>query len=539
MTKFSDFGFAEPIAKAIAAEGYDSPTPIQAQAIPYALEGRDLLGIAQTGTGKTAAFALPILQAIATRPYKLTPKAPRVLVLAPTRELAAQIGESFKAYGRGLRLTVETIFGGVKDGPQKRRLHAGVDILIATPGRLLDLIDQNACRLDKVEFLVLDEADQMLDLGFIHALRRIVPMVPKDRQTLFFSATMPKQIKELVGKYLSEPAKVEVQPESTTAERVEQRCHFIDAKQKQPLLTLTLERADYDRVLVFTRTKHGADRVVRNLEAANIRSAAIHGNKSQAQRTRALDAFRAGDVRVLVATDIAARGIDVSGVSHVINFDIPEVAEQYVHRIGRTARAGAAGEALSFVAPAEKQDWKAIERTTRQKIETLPLPENFMAEVERINGLKLPPRGAAGAERGDDRRGGGGNRRSRGGANGGGQRRRKPEFSAEREDGARKPRPKQHRRGGGAQTGAHQDGPRQDGQRQDRSRDGAHAEGGKGQQHRAKGPGGKPGAGRRPHRKGGGGQHGQGHGQGRPGAQGRHRQGNRNRSGGEQSSRQG
>ena len=429
----------------MAATGYDTPTPIQQQAIPPALDDRDILGIAQTGTGKTAAFALPILDLLAREPYRLTPKAPRVLVLAPTRELASQIAESFRTYGKKLRLTVETVFGGVKDGPQKRRLAAGVDILVATPGRLLDLIDQRALTLHEVEVLVLDEADQMLDLGFIHALRKIVPMLPKDRQTLFFSATMPKQIHELAGKYLTDPVKVEVQPQATTAERVEQRAIFVSQKEKQALLTLTLQREGYDRVLVFTRTKHGADRVVRNLEAANIRAAAIHGNKSQAQRERALAAFKEGGCRVLVATDIAARGIDVDAVSHVINFEIPNVPEQYVHRIGRTARAGADGQALSFVAPDEKSDWKAIEKVTRQRIETLPLPENFRAEVERIGALKLPPRGSSGEER----RGGGGRGR---GPGGGGNRRRKPTHQAVRED--RSGRKQSGGKGAGATTGA-------------------------------------------------------------------------------------
>ena len=445
MTTFNDFALADPIREAVAATGYDTPTPIQQQAIPLALDDRDILGIAQTGTGKTAAFALPILDLLAREPYRLTPKAPRVLVLAPTRELASQIAESFRTYGKKLRLTVETVFGGVKDGPQKRRLAAGVDILVATPGRLLDLIDQRALTLHEVEVLVLDEADQMLDLGFIHALRKIVPMLPKDRQTLFFSATMPKQIHELAGKYLTDPVKVEVQPQATTAERVEQRAIFVSQKEKQALLTLTLEREGYDRVLVFTRTKHGADRVVRNLEAANIRAAAIHGNKSQAQRERALAAFKEGGCRILVATDIAARGIDVDAVSHVINFEIPNVPEQYVHRIGRTARAGADGQALSFVAPDEKSDWKAIEKVNRQRIETLPLPENFRAEVERIGALKLPPRGSSGEER----RGGGGRGR---GPGGGGNRRRKPTHQAVRED--RSGRKQSGGKGAGAATGA-------------------------------------------------------------------------------------
>ena len=458
MTKFSDMNLAQPLLEALKSEGYDTPTPIQAQAIPIALTGRDLLGIAQTGTGKTAAFALPILNGLATKPYKLTPRQPRVLVLAPTRELASQIGESFKTYGRKLRLTVETIFGGVKDGPQKRRLAAGVDILIATPGRLLDLIDQRALELGKVDYLVLDEADQMLDLGFIHALRRIVPLVPKERQTLFFSATMPKAISELASKYLTNPEKVAVQPAATTAERVSQRAIFVNHGEKQALLTLMLERTKFERALVFTRTKHGADRVVRHLEAANIRAAAIHGNKSQAQRERALAAFKDGDCRVLIATDIAARGIDIDGISHVINFDIPNVAEQYVHRIGRTARAGADGTAVSFVANDERGDWKGIEKLTRQRIDVERLPDDFRAQVERIGGLKLPPKGT-GAEYD-------GNRRSRGGRNGGGGgggRNRKPKAQATREDRGGGGKPGfSHRKGGkpGGNAGARSGGNR-------------------------------------------------------------------------------
>ncbi|MEO0500190.1 MAG: DEAD/DEAH box helicase, partial [Pseudomonadota bacterium] len=384
MTSFKDMKLAEPLIRALDSEGYHEPTPIQAQTIPLGLAGRDVLGIAQTGTGKTAAFALPILDRFARDTARIKPGRPRCLVLAPTRELATQIAVSFRTYGRFLRLSTETAFGGTPVGKQKRALQRGVDILVATPGRLIDLLEQRALTLDGIEVLVLDEADQMLDMGFIHALRRIVPLVPKARQTLFFSATMPKDIAELAGRYLTKPEKVAVTPVATTAERVEQMATFVNQNEKQALLTVTLEREPIERALVFTRTKHGADRVVRHLLAADIKAAAIHGNKSQAQRERALEAFRDGKCRVLVATDIAARGIDIDGVSHVINFEVPNVPEQYVHRIGRTARAGADGLAISFVAKDEKPYLRDIEKLTRQRIEMVPLPENFSADVARI-----------------------------------------------------------------------------------------------------------------------------------------------------------
>ena len=384
MTTFQTLGLSEPIRKALAAKGYETPTPIQLQAIPPVLEGRDLCGIAQTGTGKTAAFALPTLDYLA-RNAGLPPKrSARVLVLSPTRELAAQIAESFRDYGRFQKLTVSCVFGGVPIQKQIRDLVGGVDVLVATPGRLLDLIDQRALHLKGVEVFVLDEADQMMDLGFINAIKRVHGLLPEQRQTLFFSATMPKAIAELGSRFLTDPVRVSVAPAATTAERVKQMVTFVDQKEKPALLAIALKNQPIDRALVFTRTKHGADRVVRQLAACGLPSAAIHGNKSQAQRTTALQAFRDGRVRILIATDIAARGIDVSGVSHVFNYELPNVAEQYVHRIGRTARAGAEGIAISFCAGDEKPYLRDIEKLTRIKLEVMPLPENFVAQVQAL-----------------------------------------------------------------------------------------------------------------------------------------------------------
>ncbi|HMT44805.1 MAG TPA: DEAD/DEAH box helicase, partial [Chakrabartia sp.] len=368
MTQFSDLGLAKPLLAALSAKGYETPTPIQVQSIPPLLEGKDLCGIAQTGTGKTAAFALPSIQRLTADPKHPVAGSCRMLILSPTRELAAQIAQSFRDYGKQYRLRVETVFGGVPIGKQIRSLAGGVDILVATPGRLLDLIDQRALTLRNVEIFVLDEADQMLDLGFIHALKRVDQLLPKKRQSLFFSATMPKTIAELGNRFLSDPVRVSVTPQATTAERVEQYVTFINQKEKQALLTIRLKSMEIDRALVFTRTKHGADRVVKNLLAAGIGCAAIHGNKSQPQRTAALQAFRTGEIRILVATDIAARGIDVSGVSHVFNFELPNVPEQYVHRIGRTARAGNDGIAISFVDGEERGYLKDIERLTRVQL---------------------------------------------------------------------------------------------------------------------------------------------------------------------------
>jgi ATP-dependent RNA helicase RhlE len=374
LTDFSNLGLSAPLLSALAAAGYSTPTPIQRQAIPPALAGRDVCGIAQTGTGKTAAFALPILERLrAPRRGPLSGTC-RALVLSPTRELASQIADSFRSYGRSLPLSTAVVFGGVSIGQQRRQLARGVDILVATPGRLLDLIDSGSLSLSRVEILVLDEADRMLDLGFIHALRRIVKLLPQQRQTMLFSATMPKAIATLGEQYLTDPVKVAVTPAATTVDRVEQSVVFVPTDRKRQLLAGMLRDPAFERVLVFTRTKHGADRVTRHLDDSGVATAAIHGNKSQPQRERALAAFRAGDARVLVATDIAARGIDVDGVSHVVNFDLPNVPEDYVHRIGRTARAGAAGIAIAFCSDEERPYLRDIEKLTRRSVQVVPAP---------------------------------------------------------------------------------------------------------------------------------------------------------------------
>jgi len=390
-TSFASLGLSQPVLQALALKEYSSPSPIQEQAIPTLLQGRDLLGIAQTGTGKTAAFMLPSIDRLTAANRRPQPRTCRMLVLAPTRELASQIAASARAYAKFSHLSVATVFGGTSVYKNKQDLQRGVDILVATPGRLMDLVEQNAVTLAKIEILVLDEADQMMDLGFIHVLRRIVAMLPRQRQTLFFSATMPRTIRELADKFVTDPAEVKVAPEATTAERVDQYVTFCNQSEKQALLTLTLKHNQVERALIFTRTKHGADRVVKNLMAAGIPANAIHGNKSQPQRERALAEFRAGKVPILVATDIAARGIDVSGVSHVVNFELPNVAEQYVHRIGRTARAGAAGVALAFCSDEEKADLRGIEKLIRQRIEVAPPPPGLAAEASRIKALRPAP----------------------------------------------------------------------------------------------------------------------------------------------------
>ncbi len=365
---FASLGVAEPLCRALAAENYTTPTPIQARAIPALLAGKDLLGIAQTGTGKTAAFALPILQQLAKPQRNVPPRSVHALVLAPTRELAVQIGESFATYGRHTGLRHAVILGGVSQSSQVKALARGVDILVATPGRLLELVQQHHVRLDGVTHFVLDEADRMLDMGFIRDVRKIVAQLPKTRHSLLFSATMPADVERLAHDMLKNPERIEVTPKVVTVELIEQKVFYVETAAKRRLLVDLLGDASMDRVIVFTRTKHHANRVSDHLGSAGIRADAIHGNKSQNARQRALERFRTGEIRVLVATDIAARGIDIDGISHVVNFELPNEPESYVHRIGRTARAGATGMAISFCDASEMGFLRDIEKLTRRPI---------------------------------------------------------------------------------------------------------------------------------------------------------------------------
>ena len=377
---FTALGVAEPILRALAAENYTHPTPIQARAIPALLAGRDLLGIAQTGTGKTAAFGLPLLQKLSIGHVPPKPRETKALILAPTRELAVQIEQSLRTYGRFLNLKRAVILGGVSQNAQVNALKHGVDILVATPGRLLDLVQQKHVRLDAVQVLIVDEADRMLDMGFIRDVRKIVAYLPRERQSMLFSATMPDDIVKLVGDMMKNPERIEVAPQGRTADRVEQFLYHVPMAQKRLLLVELLKDLALNRVIVFTRTKHGANKVAEHLSKNKIEADAIHGNKSQNARQRALEAFRSGKIRVLVATDIAARGIDIDDISHVVNFELPNEPESYVHRIGRTARAGGAGIAISFCDPSEKGYLRDIERLIRVPItvrahDLPPLPE--------------------------------------------------------------------------------------------------------------------------------------------------------------------
>jgi ATP-dependent RNA helicase RhlE len=372
LNSFQEFALAKPILRALADEQYTTPTPIQIATIPLVLARRDLVGVARTGTGKTAAFALPILERISAAPPRIDARSCRVLVLSPTRELSAQIAESFGTYGRYLRVRVALAIGGVSVGAQARALSTGVDVLVATPGRLLDLAGTGAVRLDGVEVLVLDEADKMLDMGFIADIRRIVAKLPKQRQTLLFSATMPAAIAALSREILRDPAKVAVSRPASTCEGVDQRVLRVDVSSKFAALTEILRQEPIARALIFMRTKHGADKLTRGLANSSIAAQAIHGNKSQNQRSRVLAAFREGRLRILVATDIAARGIDVEGISHVINYDLPNVPETYVHRIGRTARAGARGIAISLCTADQLPDLRAIETLIGKRIPSAP-----------------------------------------------------------------------------------------------------------------------------------------------------------------------
>lgn len=387
---FNELNLLEPISRALSNEGYTTPTPIQQQAIPVLLQRRDLLGCAQTGTGKTAAFAIPILQLLhQDELYKKGPAGIKALILTPTRELAAQIGESFAAYGKFLRIRHTVIFGGVSQKPQTDALRSGVDVLIATPGRLLDLMDQRFIKLDTIKFFVLDEADRMLDMGFIHDVKKVIARLPQKRQTLFFSATMPGEIASLANSILTNPVRVEVAPVSSTANTVKQQMYFVEKPNKRSLLLHLLKDQSIESALVFTRTKHGADKVAKDLVRAGVHAEAIHGNKSQNARIKALSNFKSRQTRVLVATDIAARGIDIDDLSHVINFELPNVPETYVHRIGRTGRAGASGIAISFCDTEEREYLRDIQKLIAK---TVPVIDTHPYHSDGLSGDATRPR---------------------------------------------------------------------------------------------------------------------------------------------------
>src|SRR6056297_2001886 len=402
---FEEMGLPGPLVKKLALMGITEPTPIQTHAIPFALDGEDVMGLAQTGTGKTAAFGLPLLAKLMEEPGKPAPKAVRSLILAPTRELAGQIRDTLLPLVKDTPIKVALVVGGASIGAQIKRMQMGTDVLVATPGRLLDLLDRRALSLSDTRFLVLDEADQMLDLGFIHALRKIAGLLPSTRQTMLFSATMPKQMEEIAGSYLTHPKRVQVSPPGKAADKVTQGVHFIAKAEKPNLLIELLDAHREDLALVFARTKHGSDKLARKLEQAGYSVAAIHGNKSQGQRERALKAFRAGDVRVLVATDVAARGLDIPDVKHVYNFDLPNVPEIYVHRIGRTARAGADGAAIAFCTPEEMGELRDI-----QKVTGLTIPVGHGEPWERMD---TPRKGRGGRPSGDGKPAAGRPRRRR------------------------------------------------------------------------------------------------------------------------------
>jgi ATP-dependent RNA helicase RhlE len=409
---FDMLGLAPRLVNVLKEQGITDPTPIQTQAIPHAMNGRDVMGLAQTGTGKTAAFGLPMINALMKAGVKPSPKTARGLILAPTRELAKQISENLTAYTKGSHLKVALVVGGAGISAQTKRLAGGVDLLVATPGRLIDLIDRRAVRLDETIYLVLDEADQMLDMGFIHALRQIAPLLAKDRQTMMFSATMPKLMSELASTYLKDAVRVQVNPPGQAVKKIAQSVHFVAQAAKTELLIELLDAHRDELALVFGRTKHGCEKLYKVLESKGFAAASIHGNKSQGQRDRAITAFKAGKVRVLVATDVAARGIDIPDVRHVYNYDMPNVADNYVHRIGRTARAGAEGCAIALVAPDEMIELQDIEKVMK---ETIPVASGRAWEIKP--GQKKRPNGGGGG----GRRGGGGGRHAGGGKPGGGK----------------------------------------------------------------------------------------------------------------------
>ena len=381
---FKELNVIEPVLKAISEAGYEKPTEIQENSIPVVLKGRDILGCAQTGTGKTAAFAIPIIQNIVTAKGNSKERSIKALIVAPTRELAIQIEENFTIYAKYLDIKNTVIFGGVNQTSQVRKINAGVDVLVATPGRLLDLVNQRHIDLSNVKYFVLDEADRMLDMGMIHDVKKIISKLPKERQNLLFSATMPKEVTKLVNSILKNPVKVEVQPVSSTAEIISQGVYFVPKKNKKSLLIHLLKDESIKSVIVFSRTKHGANKIAKDLEKAGIQSAAIHGNKSQNQRQLALNNFKEGNIRVLVATDIAARGIDIDELSHVINYDLPDVAETYVHRIGRTGRAGASGVAITFCDEEEKAMFRSIEKIIGKSIPVLEEEHEIIQPVVTI-----------------------------------------------------------------------------------------------------------------------------------------------------------
>ena len=409
---FASLGLSDALVRAVAATGYTTPTPVQTQAIPAVLEGRDLMVAAQTGTGKTAGFALPILELLfpngqRAEGYKRVPRQVRALILTPTRELAAQVHDNIRSYATDLQLHSTCIFGGVGANPQMKAIAPGLDILVACPGRLLDLVGQRAIDLSKVEFLVLDEADRMLDMGFIHDVKKVIAKLPAKRQNLLFSATFSAEITELTNRMLHNPARIQVTPLNTTVERIEQRVYRVPAGHKRALVAHLITVGAWEQVLVFTRTKHGANRLAEYLDKNGLPAAAIHGNKSQSARTKALADFKANKIRILVATDIAARGLDIDQLPHVVNFELPNVSEDYVHRIGRTGRAGRSGEAVSLVSPDEEKLLKAIERMTRQKFEEGDL-QGFVppAQAELNSDRPERPRGAPANGRGQRPAGG-------------------------------------------------------------------------------------------------------------------------------------
>ncbi len=462
MSSFVELKLIDPLLRAVAEEGYSQATPIQERAIPHILAGRDLLGLAQTGTGKTAAFGLPLLQRLTERtpaPTANRARPIRALIVTPTRELASQIGESFERYGRHLGYTCTVIFGGVNARPQEDILRKGVDIVVATPGRLLDHMEKGLVRFDGLDVFVLDEADRMLDMGFAPYVKRIIKALPPKRQNLFFSATMPNEVRALAASLLTNPAEVAVVPPATTVEKVAQQVYHVPSADKKGLLVTLLADRALERVLVFTRTKHGANRLVDHLKTYGTDAAVIHGNKSQSAREKALEGFRDGDVRVLVATDIAARGIDIDGISHVVNFDLPNLPESYVHRIGRTARAGATGIAIAMCAPDERAFLSDIEKAIRMRI-----PVREMPAIDAT--LRNVPMTAREEGRRD---GGGGGGRGRGGQRQAARPPQRPQVSvAPRPQAQPSARPQGGNGGGGGGNGAQANSQRPQGQRQQR-----------------------------------------------------------------------